>query len=70
VNLDLGRWPLLLGAGIAWGVAFYVYRQTGDPDDGRSLAFALTVIGSVLVGAFVYDLASSRGSTRNNKEDR
>ncbi len=58
MNLDLDRWPLLLGAAICIGVGVWMLRQTGTQEDEQFAAFALLLVGAVLVGAFIRDQRS------------
>lgn len=52
---DLNRWPLLLGAALCIGVGVYLLTETGTAEDGQFAAFALLLLGSMLVGAFIRD---------------
>jgi 4-amino-4-deoxy-L-arabinose transferase-like glycosyltransferase len=66
---DLGKWPMLLGAVLCFLGAIALYQQTGDPDDGRTAAAVLVVVGCILIGAFIassstYDNDDDRGDTR------
>lgn len=53
MNLDLTRWPLLLGAALCIAIGVYLLTTTGTAEDGQFAAFALLLLGSVLAGAFI-----------------
>jgi hypothetical protein len=53
----LDRWPLLLAAALCILGAIWLYKTTGNPDDGRGAAVLLVVFAAFLLGAFVADWA-------------
>jgi hypothetical protein len=59
VNLDLHRWPLLLGAILCIGLGVWLLTQRGTAEDGQFAAFALLLIGAILTGAFIKDQGHS-----------
>lgn len=60
-----GRWPLLLGAVVCLAVAVTLFTQVQTAEGRVLAAFALVVLGSVLLGAFVY----SEGAGNTNKKE-
>lgn len=59
----LGRWPLLLGAAICIGAALYLAEAAGDT---TAVVAVLLSLGSVLLGAWVHNLATR--DTRRNED--
>ena len=62
--LDFLQWPLLGGAVFCFVGGIFIVEATAD-EDNRAAAAILFVLGSVLVGAWVYALGVSRYSGRS-----
>ena len=67
--LDFLQWPLLGGAVFCFVGAFVIIESTDDVDN-RAGAAILFVLGSVLVGAWVYALGVSRYSGREDSKPK
>ena len=67
VFTGLARWPLLLGATVCFG--FAVYEEMVTDTDEIALAIAGTVIGCVLLGAWLvsYIVAGEREHYRKHR---
>ena len=54
---QVGRWPLLLGAVICIGSALWLAEASGDT---TAVVAVLLSLGSVLLGAWIHNLATRR----------
>lgn len=63
----LARWPLLLGAAVCF--AFAVYEEMVTDNSEIALAIAGTVIGSLLLGAWLVSYVID-GERRHHREHR
>lgn len=64
---QLGRWPLLLAACLCLIGSVYLYRQTEDPNDGRSAATILVLFAAFLLGGFLVDWGGRDTDTDNTR---
>ena len=62
----LARWPLLLGATVLFIVA--LWEESHDTGDSTMVAVVAVTVGSVLLGAWIYSVASEAERMHHEKE--